>query len=216
MARLTPARLRTYLIVLSLLFTLTIASLYFWRSNKNNREKLTSYFTVVSGVATAVTFISLWMELSSSAATSAEEQVKTREEQANAGFIEVYSLLMEYHPYSFRLWQQMSSNDPNVALVGEIPIDDIARRNRTEISVGNIIIQHVENIVGEMTPPGGTWMDIDFKLPANAEWVRIWRIWFRSVVLRTIWLNNKEMYDSSIVDFVDNQIIPHVYEPWPY
>src|SRR4029077_14027362 len=112
-------------VVLTIVLVVTIV---YPHLSEKGRYNVYYYFAILEAVAMAFTLVGLTIELRRSGETAAGQAVQLEGQNESSGSTDIYTLLLEQHPYTFRLWRQMNEHDPNVVALPDVAIDDLAKR----------------------------------------------------------------------------------------
>lgn len=127
-----------------------------------------------------------------------KNEIKTIAAEKEQFLINIEKTLIDYYPESVYLSNQMY---PAEAVKIPPKIDEI-KRKMVELHLCNIILQKIENTY---------LISLNTSLEKSQQfqdWIKIWRMWFKSPILVDVWNKNKNaLYSDRFRNFVETKLI---------
>jgi hypothetical protein len=188
------------------LAVLVIAFAIYHNKSWPNTRKFIGYFTIMNAFTLASSMLIIINQQKASQVNEEYKYVTTHTVEQERAFIDTGTIFMQEYPYSFRLYQEMNSNDAIISSLPAPNVDDETKRVIIETVLAKNVIQRIENTYNILTSE-----HVDWSKPENIEWINTWRIWFRSKRLNEIWQRNKVLYNSIFAQFLDREIIANTH-----
>ena len=192
--------LKGYNIFKTLVLVVIIYSIFFWFFKMETTSRLIKFISDLGVIIAIVGFILTQLN---KIERREDEDITDFNEQQERGFIEIETKFLEYYPELFPLYKEMHLENKILQSVPNPPKIDPIKRVQFECNMFNIITQRIENILAS------SLNFEEFKQSATYnEWVRTWRQWFQSPILRNLWNVNRSYYFAPMtIEFIDRVII---------
>lgn len=115
---------------------------------------------------------------------------------------DIEGLIVEYYPYSVRLYKSIYPTDPFLRAVVVPPLTDVGERNWVEIIICNLMFISIDNVLLLSSIP-------------NEGFIGTWRSWFRSPIVREQWAARRPFFNDAMVRFVEQMLFPDAPMPCP-
>lgn len=195
---LAPALLAGVFIVI-----VVAASWLFWGHGPKYDARLVAFFTVISSLALGTAFLTVVFQQAQAVRQEQQHATETVINQESQGYLDLQQLLSQGLPDTFVLVQQLNQNNRTLQRLAPPPVDNASTAYAKQALACHAILERVETVFLSLGGPSADWT-----LPnRNAQWLRTWRSWFRSPLLRQIWADTKFRYTFDTQNFVDTTIL---------
>lgn len=188
-----------YLLVFVTLFIL-ITWFYFYTDHfsKPNFGTYINCLSVIGITISLLTFIHI--------KSNGEKEILRNEKidaltAVNRGYTEIEKLFLQNYPWSCQFYNEIYQTTYNSSICGfksEI-ITDPQRQNMVNEHIGSVMIQSIEEVLLSSRLH-------DHKIIDLSDWIKTWRQWFRSGILRKIWICKRSLYNHEMQSFIDSLI----------
>ncbi len=172
---------------------------YFWVSGTSIVEttKFSNFCTTLSFLGIILGFTVMAIDYCKTRDEVNTENTNTRVKECQTNWIELEKLFIAQYPYLDRLYSQMYPSHPEMKDVKLKLTPEEWRKVRVlEVHVCSILFQSIENIC--------TYGDPEHL----EEWIRVWRSWFQSQIVRRQWSVMREFYTPSTQLWIDQHVMP--------
>ena len=192
-----PSPTVVLIIIVVIIIALTVI---YWKLPASFDPRFASYVQMLSVIGIVLAVITFLYTSSFQASQIQHFNLFDEQSITGSGWIDLEKQFMA-NPNLLRLYKQMYRENIPLQSIPDPPVTDAVRN--AEIHMSQIIFQNIDNINSYVTIPGGSWKD-----PTHYGWLRSFRSWFQSDILREQWQYNKQFYDVQLNDFVNNYLLP--------
>lgn len=170
-------------------------------TNLPNNERFRGFLTGLSSVGILFSIIAFLINKIMADKESNKNTILNNNKLLDSGFTNIEKLFLDYYPYSSELYLDIYK-DSKFSKNINISVDDNNKKKLVEIHIVTIMLQEMENILNIYNIDNSLINEDTF-----AEWLRTWKMWFSSNILKKVWNEKIDNYSKATRLFVQYNLL---------